>query len=88
MISEWAGIKILERALVRVRPTGTQTELDLRKRRINMEGSFRVILPGEIRDKNLLLVDDVLTSGATASEAAKTLKESGAKKVILFTLAS
>ncbi|MCK9432406.1 MAG: ComF family protein [Candidatus Omnitrophica bacterium] len=88
IISGQAGIKILERAIIRMRPTGTQTELDLRKRRLNMEGSFRVILPEEIRGKNILLVDDVLTSGATSNEAAKALKESGARKVILFTLAS
>ena len=79
---------VLPQVLMRPKPTKTQAELDPEGRRLNMENGFCVIRPELIREKNLLLVDDVLTTGATANQAAKSLKESGAKRVILLTLAS
>ncbi len=82
------GIKVSSDALVRVKATKTQTELAFQERWQNLEGSFSVIKPDLIKGSNLLLIDDVLTTGATASQAAKCLKDSGAKKVILLTLAS
>jgi predicted amidophosphoribosyltransferase len=53
-----------------------------------MEKSFSVIKPELIQDANLMLIDDVFTTGATSSQAARCLKEAGAKKVLLLTLAS
>ena len=73
---------------MRSRPTKTQTDLEFRDRYRNVEKSFKVIDPESIKDKNLLLVDDVLTTGATSSEAAKTLKESGAGIIFVMTLAN
>jgi ComF family protein len=78
----------LTHALIRVKPTKTQTELTFRERCQNVEKSFSVTKPELIKDSNLLLIDDVLTTGATSNEAAKCLKESGARKVLLLTLAS
>jgi ComF family protein len=79
--------KISTDALIRVKPTKTQTQLTFRERCQNIEKSFSVTKPELIKDANLLLVDDVLTTGATSSEAAKCLKSAGAKKVLLLTLA-
>jgi len=79
--------KILTNQLIRVKPTKTQTELTFQERCQNVEKSFAVTKPELIKDTNLLLIDDVLTTGATSSEAAKCLKEAGAKKVLLLTLA-
>ena len=80
--------KVLPDVLVRSRPTRTQTELTFEERRKNVEKSFTVKDPGLIKDANLLLIDDVLTTGATSSEAAKVLKDSGARIIFVMTLAS
>ncbi len=79
---------MLPDVLIRSRQTKTQTELVFEERRKNVERSFTVKNPEGIKDKNLLLIDDVLTTGATSSEAAKTLKESGARIVFVITLAN
>jgi len=80
--------KILTDLLIRVKPTQTQTELNFQERCQNVKRSFAVTKPELIKNANLLLIDDILTTGATASEAAKCLKEAGAKIVLLLTLAS
>lgn len=80
--------EILTDGFIRNKPTRTQTELTPQERLRNVEQSFLVSKPRLIKDKNLLLIDDVLTTGATANEAAKSLKEAGAKIVLLMTLAN
>jgi len=80
--------KVLPDVLLRSRPTRTQTELTFEDRRKNVENSFTVRDGELIKDANLLLIDDVLTTGATSSEAAKALKDSGARIVFVMTLAS
>ncbi len=60
---------------------------DRRKRLLNIIGSFSVKNPELIKGRNIILIDDVITTGATLSEARKTLKLHGAKKVIAFTVA-
>ncbi len=69
--------------LRRVRETKSQFSLNKKERAENMAGAFglRKRFESYIKNKNLLLVDDVLTTGATLSEAAKTLKKNGANKV-------
>lgn len=54
---------------------------DASKRRANVLGVYRVINPDLIRDKRILLLDDIITTGATVSECAKTLLLAGAKDV-------
>jgi len=80
--------KVLKGALMRSKATKTQTELTFQERRQNLQRSFTVTRPELIKDTNLLLIDDVLTTGATANEAAKSLKSAGAKIVLLLTLAN
>jgi len=73
--------------LVRKQATQTQALLDQKQRWTNLEGAFR-INPSEIPgDKSILLVDDLLTTGATADAAAASLKEAGAAYVGVLTLA-
>ncbi|MCX5700076.1 MAG: phosphoribosyltransferase family protein [Candidatus Omnitrophica bacterium] len=74
--------------LIRHRPTKTQTNLPIETRFVNVENSFSVRKETHLEDKNLLLIDDVLTTGATSSEAAKALKKSGANIVFVLTLAN
>ena len=57
------------------------------ERRANIAGAYRVIDPDAVRGKRILLIDDVVTTGATLSECAKTLLEAGADKVLCATLA-
>ena len=61
--------------------------MDQKARELSVRNAFSVTRRNLIRAKNILLVDDVLTSGATASACAKALKKSGASRVIVFTLA-
>ena len=77
---------ISQTALCRNRNTLTQTELKPQERLSNVLGSFSVIDKKAVEDKNILLVDDVLTTGSTASEAARALKNSGANVVFVLTL--
>lgn len=60
---------------------------DRNKRLKNIIGSFRVMNPEKIKGRNIILIDDVTTTGATLSEAKKVLREAGAKKIIAFTIA-
>lgn len=71
--------------LIRTRSTVPQTTLTMEERRINVKGAFAV-KGRAFSKKRLLLVDDVLTTGATVSECAKVLKDAGAEKVGVFTL--
>lgn len=54
---------------------------DAAKRRANVLGAYRVVRPEVLSDKRVLLLDDILTTGATMSEAARMLKTAGAKEV-------
>lgn len=79
---------LLTGALIRHRHTRTQTELETNDRLSNVLGSFSLEQNKEINGRNILLVDDVLTTGATSSEAALTLKNAGANLIFVLTLAS
>ncbi|MEK6727896.1 MAG: ComF family protein [Candidatus Omnitrophota bacterium] len=87
-IAEEFNKEILKNNLIRHKFTKTQAELKADERILNIRGSFSVIKPEGVKGKNLLLVDDVLTTGATASEAALTLKQAGANIVFVLTVAN
>jgi ComF family protein len=87
VIAAKEGIKILSRTLRRVRRTRPQVELGLKERKENVWQAFAVRDPSPIRGKSILLVDDVLTTGATVNECAKVLKKAGAEEVWVWTLA-
>lgn len=87
-ISREFNIKLSNDTLQRLRHTQTQTGLETDERFKNIQGSFTVKQKELIKEKNILLVDDVLTTGATSSEAARALKDAGAKIVFVLTLAN
>jgi ComF family protein len=75
------------RALRRRKTAGAQATLSIAGRRRNVAGAF-VARPGaDLAGKRILLIDDVLTTGATAGACASALKRGGAKSVTLLTLA-
>lgn len=67
--------------------TLTQTGLDKKEREKNIKGAFSVVHHERLQSKNVILVDDVYTTGATISECAKILKKAGAAQVGVITLA-
>lgn len=77
----------VEDYLIRKRSTVSQFTLDREKRRANILDAFELKKGSGVGDATVLLVDDVVTSGATLIEAAKTLKRAGAKRVFGITLA-
>ncbi len=79
-------IAVGQRCLVRRRPTQSQTGLSIQERRANVAGSFRVT--GKGNGRNVLLVDDVLTTGATASACGLALKEGGYGRISVLTVAT
>jgi len=70
-----------ESLLVRIRDTGSQTAFSRAKRLKNTHGAFHAKYPDLVRGKTVILIDDVLTTGATIDEARKTLLEAGARDV-------
>jgi predicted amidophosphoribosyltransferase len=74
-------------ALRRAVPTQPQADLDAVARRRNVRDAFAVQRPGLIAGRHVVLVDDVLTTGATAGECARTLSRAGAATVGVLTVA-
>lgn len=83
-LSTLTGIPLLD-ALMRSRSTQTQTRLSRDDRAQNVKGAFRANL--DVERLSVLLVDDVLTTGATAVSCAEALKEAGAHRIVLITAA-
>jgi len=73
--------------LSRTRSTGAQAGLTNAQRRENVAAAFRITDQNAIRDRHVLLVDDVLTTGATLNAAAGALKRAGARRVSIVTVA-
>ena len=74
-------------ALVRQRETGSQIGLTRHQRRENLRGAFAVLNPKQIAHREILLVDDVFTTGTTVSECARVLRRAGAARVWVVTVA-
>ena len=76
------------RLLKKQRDTPPQSKTgSVEKRRANIAGAYACLRPELVQGKQVLLVDDIVTTGATLSEAARVLKKAGAKEVICATLA-
>jgi len=83
---EWR-LSLAPRTLIRLRATNSQAGLTSRQRRLNVRGAFRVPDPSAVSGKHVLIVDDILTTGATARAAARALITAGAETVWVATLA-
>jgi len=73
--------------LERRRETKSQIGLSRHQRRENMRGAFVVVKPHEVTGRDILVVDDVFTTGTTVSECARILRRAGASKVYVATVA-
>jgi len=83
---QWS-LTLAPAALMRLRATESQASLTHRERRNNVRGAFSVSDAAAVKDRHVLLVDDILTTGATARAAAQSLKRAGAASVWVATLA-
>jgi len=81
------GIPTNRKALMRARSTAVQAGLGRAQRRRNIRGAFQLRAPEDIRRRKILLIDDVLTTGATAEECSRVLMQGGAARVDVLTVA-
>ena len=86
-LSESMDISTETDNLIRIRYTKTQTKLSKAERQKNLKGAFTVKSPQDLRGKHVLLVDDVLTTGATIEECCKELRKVTNLKISVVTLA-
>jgi ComF family protein len=82
-----ASIQLDTSSLIRRRETVSQIGLTRDQRRANLRGAFAVTRPHRLRDRSVLLIDDVMTTGTTAGECARVLLRAGAKEVFVATAA-
>lgn len=81
------GWPLLRRCLARTRETATQTHLSASERRRNVGGAFVATNPAWIDGRRIMLVDDVMTTGATVNEVSCVLKKAGAAAVYVLSVA-
>jgi ComF family protein len=74
-------------ALVRTRHTVPQVGLNPKERKDNVKGAFAVPDPALVKGKNVLLIDDLFTTGSTVRECARVLRQAGARRVEVLTVA-
>ncbi len=90
LAAELAGltsIPLVSSSVIRARATATQTRLNPEQRRSNVAGAFVCRHEEQIQDKTILVVDDVMTTGATLGEVARSLAVAGARRVFGWTFA-
>ncbi|MBI5183575.1 MAG: ComF family protein [Nitrospinae bacterium] len=86
-IGDYLNILLITDNLSKTRHTKPQAKLSRNERLNNIKGTFIVKRPEEIRKMNILLIDDVFTTGTTVNECAMVLKKGGAGRVDVLTLA-
>ncbi len=86
LVSRKCGAPVLN-ALRRTRYTSTQTKLDRAERMENLRGAFRVRHNAAVKERHIVLVDDVFTTGSTVEECSRVLLRAGAASVRVITVA-
>jgi len=80
-LSQALSVPLVTTAVIRTKETADQKRLRAADRAKNVLGAFRVAAPHAIACRDVILVDDVMTTGSTLNEAAKTVKSAGAHRV-------
>lgn len=86
-MSKSQGIKSEKNVLVKIKENKTQSLLDKTQRIENVKNVYKIQNGQKIKEKNILLFDDIYTTGSTANECAKVLKYAGASSVGILTIA-
>jgi len=87
-MSKKLGVKMDASILARVKETPAQRELTKEEREKNLLCAFKVQNSAKIKNKNILLIDDVYTTGSTSKECTRTLLDGGAARVCVITWAT
>jgi ComF family protein len=82
------GLSYANDVLFRVKPTEAQKKMTIARRAANLKNAFTVMNKEKFYGRKIILTDDVFTSGATVNECAKVLIKSGAREVIVLTIAA
>ena len=80
-------IKISTNNIIKIKKTKRQSSLNGIDREKNVKGAFKLLNPEEVLNKNIIIFDDIYTTGSTINEISKLLKIHGARKVLAFVLA-
>lgn len=83
----FSGIPVNRKALTRVKATQTQTRLSQAERMANVSEAFQCLPDHRTKDQKIILIDDVMTTGATTNACARALVRAGAAKVCVWTVA-
>lgn len=86
-ISKLTKIILETNQVKRIKNTESQTQLNHRERKENVKDAFKFCGKKSLESKNILLIDDIITTGSTIIECGKVLKENGAGKIIAFSAA-
>ncbi|WP_095122556.1 ComF family protein [Pseudomonas sp. Irchel s3f10] len=91
MLARWLSqsldLPCEEQVLRRIKETGAQQDLDAKARKHNLRNAFEIMPDAQVQGRHLALVDDVLTTGATAQALARLLMNAGAARVDVYCLA-
>ncbi len=85
-VAEATGLPVAAKALKRTHFNGSQTRLSVSERLENVAGAFRLRQNDGIAGRHILIVDDIVTTGATVSECAKELEKGGAEKISVMAI--
>ena len=74
--------------LIKIKDTAKQSALTKKQRKENVKGAYSVKQANLVRDKKIILFDDIFTTGSTVDECSKILKQAGVKGIVVLTLAT
>jgi ComF family protein len=86
-IAKATNIRVVTNVLYKEKNIAPQSTLNKEERGTNIKGAFKLYNANIIKNKNIILVDDIYTTGSTVNECSKLLKEAGATKIGILTLA-
>ena len=86
-LAQELNIEYSEKILIKIKDNKPQSEMKQDTRKSNVSGVYKVINEERINNKKVLIVDDIFTTGSTADECAKVLKDNSAESIGVFTLA-
>ncbi len=86
-LSNVLGIKLEKNNLVKIIETKKQSTLTKNQREKNVKNAFKLKNPEKIKDKKVILFDDIYTTGSTVNECSKILKKAGATEIAILTIA-
>lgn len=82
-----ANLQLGNKAFIKIKNNKPQSTLNKKQRKQNVKNVYKLENKGKIENKNIVLFDDIYTTGNTANEIAKILKQNGANKILVLTIA-